>query len=240
MQQRDASFHSNADALEQLLSASLDDALDEEERAALAHHLEDCAACRAQLAELRRVRELLRALPQPALPRSFLLPEEAVASVPRAVAGAASPPSRLGRGEPPRPAPLQWARVVQSIGTIAAVLGLTLLLGAGIVGTLGPRAGHTSSAAQSSSRGADGTSHVSSTQLAPQGTTTANPGRTPEISRAPANQQPTAGPFEQPAPEQPPLPLVPITAAGLIVGGGALIVVGRSGERRAARRTRQR
>ena len=63
------------------LSALLDNELDEQERAELETHLPTCVECRAELESLRRTKALVRALPQPALPRSFALPLEA-ASLP--------------------------------------------------------------------------------------------------------------------------------------------------------------
>ena len=64
----------NQERLTEALSAYLDGALDGAERDALERHLATCEACRAELAGLRRVGALLRALPEPALPRSFTLP----------------------------------------------------------------------------------------------------------------------------------------------------------------------
>lgn len=55
------------------LSAYLDGALEPGERAAVATHLEDCAGCRARLAQLRSVSALLARLPERA-PRRSLVP----------------------------------------------------------------------------------------------------------------------------------------------------------------------
>ncbi len=59
----------NTDAL----SARLDGQLDEVARSALDVHLESCAVCQTQMAQLRSAREALRAMPQVAAPRSFRL-----------------------------------------------------------------------------------------------------------------------------------------------------------------------
>src|SRR5215469_2868009 len=56
------------------LSALIDGELSAAERAGLERHLGGCAQCQAELAQLRRVRVLLGALPAPAVPRSFTLP----------------------------------------------------------------------------------------------------------------------------------------------------------------------
>lgn len=110
------------------LSALLDNELGEQERAELEAHLLSCASCRAELESLRRTRDLVRALPQPALPRSFALPLEAAPAQeqPHQSASAARPapgpqPTRL----PNRRRPV---RALQWLSSIAAVLGIVVLL----------------------------------------------------------------------------------------------------------------
>ena len=116
------------------LSALLDNELGEQERAELEAHLPTCAECRAELESLRRTRALVRALPLPALPRSFALPLEA-ASLPEQTLEtvAARPAPRFAQPLPSgtsarrtnrRPS----LRTLQWISTIAAVLGIALLL----------------------------------------------------------------------------------------------------------------
>ena len=116
------------------LSALLDNELDEQERAELEAHLPTCAECRAELESLQRTRALVRALPQPALPRSFALPLEA-ASLPEQTfeTAAARPAPRSAQPLPSgtsarrtnrRPS----LRTLQWISSIAAVLGIALLL----------------------------------------------------------------------------------------------------------------
>jgi hypothetical protein len=56
------------------LSAFIDGQLDAGERARVQRHLETCAACRAELAELQSTVRLLRLVPTVAPPRSFALP----------------------------------------------------------------------------------------------------------------------------------------------------------------------
>ena len=117
------------------LSALLDNELGEQERAELGAHLPTCAACRAELASLRRTRALVRALPQPALPRSFALPLEAMPrqEQPRQFASAARPasvPQRRIPAAPPIRVPNRRrpARALQWLSSIAAVLGIVVLL----------------------------------------------------------------------------------------------------------------
>ncbi len=113
------------------LSALLDNALNAQERAELEAHLATCAECRAELASLQRARALLRALPQPTLPRSFALPLEAApipAQTLRAVP-AAHPVRQRASAPPARSAnPRRPVHILQWISTSAALLGIVVLL----------------------------------------------------------------------------------------------------------------
>jgi len=124
-------LHESREYRQEQLSAALDGMLAPEEQAALDAHLAGCDTCTRELAELRQVRMLLRAMPEPALPRSFLLPTEGELVAPRRTARPAErapatnvtplrqPTRRLGR----------TLQVTRWIGTIAAVLGMALFLG---------------------------------------------------------------------------------------------------------------
>src|SRR6185312_17309916 len=79
----DRRWHESPEYRQEQLSAALDGMLAPEEQTALDAHLAGCETCRRELEELRQVRMLLRALPEPALPRSFLLPTEGELAVPR-------------------------------------------------------------------------------------------------------------------------------------------------------------
>jgi anti-sigma factor RsiW len=113
------------DSQRDLLSAFLDGRLEAEEETALCRHLEICSRCAEELAALRQVVGLLRALPAPALPRSFALP----------TGPGATSVSELA------PAPLSvrtrraaaWPRVAQWAGGLVAAAGLII----GIAGTVG-------------------------------------------------------------------------------------------------------
>jgi anti-sigma factor RsiW len=120
------------------LSAYLDGELGAEERAALERHLPGCARCQAELADLRGVRALLRALPMPAAPRSFALPDDG--AVPQPIAPAVARRSA-------RQATGAWARAMEWVGSVAAVAGLLLLLGTALGG--GPHGGAASTAGSS-------------------------------------------------------------------------------------------
>lgn len=119
------------------LSAYLDGELGAEDRAALERHLPGCARCQAELADLRGVRALLRALPTPAAPRSFALPDDG--AVPRPITTAAA-----ARRSARPPTTGVWVRAMEWVGSVAAVAGLLLLLGTALGG--GPHGGAASTA----------------------------------------------------------------------------------------------
>ena len=129
-------LHESPEYRQEQLSAALDGMLIPDEQAALDAHLAGCDACTRELKELRQVRMMLRALPQPALPRSFLLPIEGELESPRAPVRRVErqPVSNVTPLRPParRATNRRTARTLRAtrwVGTIAAVLGLALFLG---------------------------------------------------------------------------------------------------------------
>ncbi len=231
------------------LSAFLDGELSEGERIALERHLQGCAACQRSLAELRQVRALLRALPVPALPRAFTLPESG--AVPESLRPAARRPAASATR-------LRLAGAAQRVGTLAAAVGLVVLLGSGVVGLsqsvrLSPTGAFSAAAPASNQAGGSSaqdrniqrtpgvfsggatTPNGNATQstavdrgVTPTQTPTATPSPTPTESASPARH-----PF---AVEPPSVPVVPLTGAGLLVGGAGLALAGRSARRRMERR----
>ena len=164
------------------LSALLDNELDEQERAELETHLPTCAECRAELESLQRTRALVRALPQPALPRSFALPLEA-ASLPeqRLETAAARPTPRSAQPLPSgtsarRTTRRPSLRTLQWISSIAAVLGIVLLL---------------SNAFSGVSFTADSAGTTSNVNQQPVGASTGGTASSPE--RTPSTTQPGVG-----------------------------------------------
>lgn len=223
------------------LSAYLDDALDSAEREALERHLATCDACQAELADLRRVREMLRALPAPTVPRSFTLPTAPAPARPDRRSGA---PSRA-------PA---WTRAAQWLGGIAAAVGVGLLtLGAlhapnVSMGMAAPQRNTTSSFGGSTSAPAPGTPSFTD-----QATSSPGEARTPFAEGTnPAVGSgtvvtvatPTA-PIVNSGEKSPPAVSVPGTesssspllpaGATLLIGGGAAFVVGTTSRRRKRR-----
>ncbi|MBV9691951.1 MAG: zf-HC2 domain-containing protein [Ktedonobacteraceae bacterium] len=110
------------------LSAFLDGQLSAQEQALCEEHLKGCEQCRQTLAELRQTVALLRALPPPALPRSFLLSADETAA-PAAV-------RRVRNFNEIRPAlplrrvakPSYVQNALRNLSVLAAVIGLFFLL----------------------------------------------------------------------------------------------------------------
>ncbi len=228
-------MHDDQEQLTEALSAYLDGALEGAERDMLERHLATCDACRAELAGLRRVGALLRALPEPALPHSFTLPAAT---------------TRAGRPAAVRRAS-GWARAAQWVGGLAAVLGLGLLV-AGIVqppqgafdtaasSRLGPgSASQAGSATASNTARPSGTfGNLQSTREtgtppptgtgAPPSVGTGSVGiqtPTPTYGISPAGNHDTGS------------PLIP-AGATLLVGGGAALAAGTVSRRRKWRKAR--
>ena len=107
------SDHPDAD----MLNAWVDNAVSNDERRDVGAHLESCAACQSEVDSLLLVKQLLSALPDPALPRSFqLTPEIAHTREPIA--------------EPILPSAVVRLLPIVRILSIAAVLAVLILGGA--------------------------------------------------------------------------------------------------------------
>ncbi len=128
-------LHESPEYRQEQLSAALDGMLAPEERAALDAHLAECETCARELEELRQMRRLLRAMPEPALPRSFLLPTEGELVASRSAARAAerAPATTVTPLRQPTRRATRTLQVTRWIGTIAAVLGVALFLGTLVV-----------------------------------------------------------------------------------------------------------
>lgn len=209
-----------------LLSAYLDDALELKEHAALQAHLDACADCQHELAALRQTRALVRALPTPALPRSFSLPETVET-----------------RRTMIRPVP-GWARPMQQLGGIAAMIGVALLCASALPSIHFGFGGSRNSALapmHSSSQAAGGASSA-----AASGATT--PGQADQVRATPTaptmygagdNATPTPQFTDQKRPYrsaevQPvqPFPVLPVSGGVLLVGGVGAVVAGGVARRR--------
>lgn len=240
------SIHSDHERLTEALSAYLDDALPDAEHADLERHLSACEECRAELDNLRGVRALLRALPEPSLPRSFALHTTTAA------------PISAGREAPSRRAP-RWTGVAQWSGGLVAAVGAGLLF----IGALSAHPLTVMGGASSGSYAPAFTySSATSAQATIAPTTPVYGSLTPSINPPPSNtrsaQQPTTEPgggvtmvpgasvtpaptpsaygsAETYAPQQSASsPLVP-TGATLLIGGGAALTAGSVARRRKRR-----
>lgn len=213
------------------LSAYADGELDPTSRAALEAHLPHCPRCQAALADLRAVKAVLGAMPAPALPRSFAIPEDEPLPLVSAGRAQAREARRGGTGA---------ARLAQWLGGIAAAVGLTLLLGSALVHLPTPAP----SAANAPGFGA-AASRAPTATLAPTGSTTGSqsaqtPAQTsaePDKSATPAPATPTPAAEREASSDnssasasQP--PVAPIAGATLLIAGGASFVAGRGAERR--------
>ena len=133
------------------LSAYLDGQLSSQELLAWDTHLNTCQECQQVLAELRETVVLLHALPQPALPRSFILPADSVVSRPAPVQPLTPIPLRAAPGRRAWPSYVQG--IVRTVSAIAAILGIVFLL-SGIIGIAPSRGGTTSTSSSAQSQAA--------------------------------------------------------------------------------------
>lgn len=123
------------------LSALLDKQLSSREQAEYNAHLQTCQHCQKALADLKQAVALLHALPQPALPRSFVLPASQAAQI---------APTPMAHTQEPRrhhvhPITTTTRRTrihrrgsfarqsVRALSTIAAVLGIVFILSSFLV-----------------------------------------------------------------------------------------------------------
>lgn len=117
------------------LSAWLDKQLSPEEEAVFSAHVRTCGQCQGVLADLRQTVSLLHALPQAAVPRSFVLPagiapiQERPVSMPAATtSNITSFPATRTRSK----SAYFIQRSLRAMSTIAAVLGLIFILSSAI------------------------------------------------------------------------------------------------------------
>lgn len=102
----------DCDRVLELLELLVDDEVDATERVRIQDHMERCPSCARELSLARRIRNELRAMPQPELPPRLA---DDLPKVPETIlAQASSPPTHTGR----------WAVV----GSLAAVLVAAMLV----------------------------------------------------------------------------------------------------------------
>ncbi len=231
-------------------SAYADEALAPDERVLFEGHLSTCAECQRELAEYRSMRALLRGLPQPALPRSFVLPPETP------VVAAPDWRHRAPQLSPSRPiVPFRHraGRIAQRVGVLAAVIGLALVLGSVLpqligssagtsTASYGAAAGRLSTAATTPARSASAGSDQA--QLSPEAHVGA-PSSASSPSQPPAEVQPSPTPQpsmvtsspgqterEPPSVQRAGSLTLPLAGTGLLLAGAALLAVGTVASRR--------
>lgn len=186
------------------LSAFLDKQLAPTEQALLNTHLASCAQCQRVLADLRATVALVRALPMPAVPRSFTLPGN-IAPFPIQPVSPVSPvtqetrqPVRAGAQAQRPPASLKvMRRSLRLISAIAACLGLLFVL-SGLPLLVSGHTGNATSAPELSSGGSTYNTNPST-----------GPRSTPNVvgTRGPVRTGTGTGPTSQtPVPQQSPTP----------------------------------
>ena len=116
------------------LSALLDDQLTQEEASDEYHgHLANCQQCQQKLADLKQTVHLLRALPPPILPRSFVLPADFKQTVSVSAEAHGEPNIHVLRStnnslQRARRRTSTGRRVLSLAGTLAAVVGILFVL----------------------------------------------------------------------------------------------------------------
>ncbi len=125
--------HENRHLTTEQLSAYIDKQLSAQEQAICKLHLQICELCQSNLVTLQQTVALLKALPEPALPRSFVLPARAayLQEQPAQQQTPVMPTSSTKR----RVWPSYLQRSLRAASIIAAVIGLVFLL-SGVLPTL--------------------------------------------------------------------------------------------------------
>jgi anti-sigma factor RsiW len=210
------------------LSAYIDGELSAAERAELERHIPGCPECQEALGELRRVHDLLAALPMPKAPRSFALPLDTRPSAPPA-----QPPSQRVTTRRSRAGLIQWA------GAIAATIGLFLLLSGVVTGLLGTNSKQSASSGRNNDTALTGAqaqtpAPTSPGESTPNFSATQQPqvknDATPSVTATPKSSATGVSPANTSA--EPDIPVLPITGGGLLVVGVGAYVFGRARRRR--------
>ncbi len=108
------------------LSAFLDGHLSSGEQTRCDGHLKTCELCRHELADLRQTVALLHALPQPVLPRSFVLPVDTALT--SGATRRAQQTLTSARASKPHIWPAYVRHTIQTTSAIAAAIGIVFLL----------------------------------------------------------------------------------------------------------------
>lgn len=220
------------------LSAYLDGQLSSGELSECDAHVETCQQCQRTLAELRETVALLHALPEPTLPRSFILPADM--AVGRLAPVQPLPPASLHATPRRRAWPSYVRGIVRTVSTIAAVIGIVFFLsgligiapaGGGAITASGSVQTHAPTAGQQDE--ASTPSRYAQSRSATPGTPMPTPGATPanEYTKSPPKgPHPTVQQTNWPNPLQFLLQVFDVsTPGGRVLLGSVLLIVGLAG-----------
>ena len=220
------------------LSAYLDGQLSSGELSECDTHVETCQQCQQTLAELRETVALLHALPQPTLPRSFILPADI--AVARLAPVQPLPPTPLHAAPRRRVWPSYVQGMVRTVSTIAAVIGIVFLL-SGLIGIVPARGGAITAGGSVQTQvptagqqdEASTPSRYAQSRSATPGTPMPTPGASPanEYTKSPTKgPNPAVQPTNWPNPLQFLLQVFDVsTPGGRVLLGGVLLIVGLAG-----------
>lgn len=200
-------------------------------------HLQTCEPCQSEFAELRQTVSLLRALPQPALPRSFVLPADfslapdeleneptqTIASdIPRPIALAHR---RRHPSNPERRRTL-WA-TMRIVSSLVATIGLFLSLSGLLSGIASIHLGGTATSASSTANNGTGKNGALITPEATKATPVTSSHNQPAISTQSNTIPPRASsnPVKSSPPPWPTILLFDLNTSGGRFGLGILLVV---------------
>lgn len=157
-------LHNNRHLTTEQLSALLDKQLSSQEQTEYDAHMQTCPQCQSTLVDLQQTVRLLHALPQPALPRSFVLPVGVTPLQARPVHQVRTVPQIPQRQH-------VWQSYMRNsvrvLSAIAAVIGLVFILSSALV--ILPHGGGASSSTTSAPGGT--APHIVTPHITNPGTT---------------------------------------------------------------------
>ncbi len=189
------------------LSALLDN-LQEDAGTESRGHLASCQHCQQELAELRQTINLLHALPQPVLPRSFVLPAGIIQITPERMQAQSEPNIHILRSTNSssqqtrkRARTSTGHRVLSFAGTLAAVIGILFVL-SGFVPSMPQMAASTSTSSGGSSVSADAPTNSGPSSANGSVNSAASSAGTGQQNSTPAVEQPRSVLAPDPTPVQ--------------------------------------
>ena len=221
------------------LSALLDGEVTAEEQAQWEAHLSTCPQCQHELARLRQTVTLLHALPQPTLPRSFILPMEAAEPTALPLTTPAPAPIPLKRQAQRRTLNPYVRGTLRTISALAALIGIVFFL-SGVLPSLGMHGGATATSSASSGLSAvkprtapprqstQNAPHATGTKIAAaQNTDTPTPTATEVVQPKPADGQALSGSSQDVSSPGPTFLIFDLSSpAGRAGLGMALVILG--------------